>query len=219
MNRALLKSNAKDSLKNHFGEAIAIFLISSAITGVASFIIGFIFGMISAVLKLDTNSVGLLSDSVNGVVSIIINGFIALGLTSFYLKLSRNQEVEINELFSKTNMFGLYIVTTILIGLFTTLGFLLIIPGFIFSIALSQTYYILLDNPEIDPMKAIKQSWEMMKGHKLEYLLLQMSFLGWIILGIFTCGILYLWLTPYMAVTNANFYNYIKNDYEQKNLG
>lgn len=215
MNRALLKSNAKDSLKNHLGEAIAIFLISSAITGVASFAIGFIFAMVST----DTDSVGLLSDSVNGIVSIIINGFIALGLTSFYLKLSRNQEVEINELFSKTNMFGLYIVTTILIGLFTTLGFLLIIPGFIFSIALSQTYYILLDNPEIDPMKAIKKSWEMMNGHKMEYLILQASFLGWIILGIFTCGILYLWLTPYMAVTNANFYNYVKNDYEQKNLG
>ena len=38
----------------------------------------------------------------------------------------------------------------------------------------------------------------------------RLKLFGWIILGIFTLGILYLWLTPYMQVTYANFYNSLK---------
>lgn len=58
----------------------------------------------------------------------------------------------------------------------------------------------------------------MMNGYKLEFFILKLSFLGWIILGIFTFGILYLWLIPYMNVTEANFYNEIKEIYSKKNL-
>ena len=53
----------------------------------------------------------------------------------------------------------------------------------------------------------IKKSKELMKGHKWEFFLLNLSFIGWIILGVFTLGILYLWLIPYMSVTMCNFYN------------
>ena len=51
-----------------------------------------------------------------------------------------------------------------------------------------------------------------MKGHKWEYFVLGLSFLGWMILGVFTLGILYFWLIPYMQVTCANFYESIKGD-------
>lgn len=213
MNRALLKQNAKDSLSGHYAEAILVFVVSNAIIGTANFILGFVLGLSSVMFDLNEDIVNLISNGTSGIISIIINGLLALGMTSFYLKLSRKQEVNFNELFSKTKMFGLYVVTTLLIGLFTALGFiLLIIPGIIVSIGLSQTYYILLDNPEIDPMDAIKKSWNLMKGHKMEYFVLQLSFIGWLILGIFTCGILYFWLTPYMYVTYANYYNYLKDE-------
>ena len=49
-----------------------------------------------------------------------------------------------------------------------------------------------------------------MNGHKMDYFILNLSFFGWAILGIFTFGLLYLWLIPYMQVTFANFYNEIK---------
>ena len=48
------------------------------------------------------------------------------------------------------------------------------------------------------------------RGYKNDYILLVFSFTGWIILGAFTFGILYLWLFPYMSVTLANFYDEIK---------
>jgi uncharacterized membrane protein len=73
-----------------------------------------------------------------------------------------------------------------------------------------MSYYCYLDNPENDIMDAIKESKRIMKGHKMEFFILQLSFLGWSILGMFTFGILYLWLIPYMSVTISNFYNNIK---------
>ena len=58
--------------------------------------------------------------------------------------------------------------------------------------------------------KSCKKSTDMIEGHKNDYILLVLSFFGWFVLGIFTFGILYLWLVPYMLVTLANFYDKIK---------
>ena len=45
----------------------------------------------------------------------------------------------------------------------------------------------------------------MMIGHKWEYFVLELSFIGWAILASF-CLIGMLWLAPYMNVTYANYY-------------
>ena len=105
-------------------------------------------------------------------------------------------------------MFVSYLVISLLVGIFVTLwSLLLIIPGIIAALGYSQVYLVKLDNPEMGDFDAIKKSKELMKGHKWEFFLLGLSFIGWMILGIFTLGILYLWLIPYMSVTMCNFYN------------
>lgn len=73
-----------------------------------------------------------------------------------------------------------------------------------------MVYYVILDNPNIDVVEALKESKRIMNGHKMELFKLELSFIGWMILGILTLGILYLWLIPYMRVTIANFYIEIK---------
>ena len=83
---------------------------------------------------------------------------------------------------------------------------LLIIPGIIAAYAYSQVFYILADNPSLSGMEALDQSKQMMKGRKWKYFCLCMRFVGWSILCIFTLGIGYIWLAPYMAVSLANFY-------------
>jgi len=104
-----------------------------------------------------------------------------------------------------------YISIALLTGLFTLLWPLLfIIPGIIDSISYTLVYMIKLDNPEMSTMEVITKSKEMMNGHKMDYFVLVLSFFGWAILGILTLGILYLWLTLYMNVTFANFYNSLK---------
>ena len=46
-----------------------------------------------------------------------------------------------------------------------------------------------------------------MDGYKAQLFILNLSFIGWHILSIFTLGIGYLWLTPYISATKAAFYN------------
>lgn len=197
MDRALLKQKAKDSLKGKYADAIIVILISAVLGGISGFISGLGEG-------LEIFSLQILGD----IISFLVTALITFGSLSFFLKISRNEEVTYQELFSKTKMFVPYLLISLLVGIFTFLWSLLfIIPGIIAAISYSQSFLIALDNPDIDPMEAIRESKRLMNGHKMEYFILNLSFLGWAILGIFTFGILYFWLIPYMSVTQANFYN------------
>ena len=50
----------------------------------------------------------------------------------------------------------------------------------------------------------------MMKGHKMDFFILGLRFLPWAILCLFTLGIGFLWLGPYMQVTYAKFYDRLR---------
>lgn len=93
---------------------------------------------------------------------------------------------------------------------------LFIIPGWIKSFSYALTPYILKDYPELSANQAINLSRKMMKGHKLDLFCLMLTFIGWGILCIFTFGIGYLWMTPYVTSTLADFYIDIKAEYETK---
>lgn len=201
MNRALLKENAKKSLQGKYGDAIALLGIMFAFSFALGLVIGF--------FRLEEDLASTLSD----LCSLLISCALGFGMTSYFLKISRNEPVTYNELFSKTNMFVSYLSISLLVGLFTflwTLAF--IIPGIIASLSYSMVFFVKLDNPDMGAMDVLRKSKQIMSGHKMDYFVLGLSFLGWIILGVFTLGILYLWLIPYMQVTYANFYNSIKDE-------
>jgi uncharacterized membrane protein len=52
----------------------------------------------------------------------------------------------------------------------------------------------------------MEESQTLMRGHKGAYFVLQLSFIGWYIVSMFTFGIGLLWVIPYQDGTNANFY-------------
>ena len=93
---------------------------------------------------------------------------------------------------------------------------LLIVPGIIKAFSYSMTWFILEDEPELSPNKAIELSMAMMKGHKFDLFYLYLSFIGWGILSLFTLGIGLLWLTPYMNTSVAAFYQDVKADFMAK---
>lgn len=93
---------------------------------------------------------------------------------------------------------------------------LLIIPGLIKGYAYMLTPYILKDNPEVSAKDASSLSDEMMKGHKFDLFYLHLSFIGWAILSILTCGIGALWLYPYMYSAQAAFYEDVKAEYASR---
>ena len=99
-------------------------------------------------------------------------------------------------------------LTLLLQGIYTFLWtLLLVIPGIIKHYSYSMTSYVLHDNPELKYDDAIDRSIKLMKGHKMKLFLLDLSFIGWILLGIITCGIGMLWVYPYWLTSHAAFYN------------
>ncbi len=198
-----LKEEAKKSLKGKYGQYILLVIVYSLLT---SGVVG-ILTLIFELLKVNR----AVSSPIVAVVAIIASALLTLGEVSFSLKVARNKEVKWTELFSKTSLWLTFIIASLLVGLFTTLWtLLLIIPGFIAVFKYSMVNYILVDEPEIGALEAISKSKEMMDGHKLDLFILRLSFLGWILLGLLTFGILYIWLVPYMNVTTVKFYDSIK---------
>ena len=88
---------------------------------------------------------------------------------------------------------------------------LLIIPGIIKGYAYRMVPYILADNPNIGAARAIELSDQMTKGEKLDIFVLDLSFLGWILLGSLACGIGVLFVNPYVEATNAELYAALKD--------
>jgi len=93
---------------------------------------------------------------------------------------------------------------------------LLIIPGIVKSYAYRMVPYILADNPRIDYRRAIELSNQMTMGHKLDMFILDLSFIGWYLLGALALGIGVLFVNPYADTTNAELYIVLrKNALEQ----
>ena len=76
----------------------------------------------------------------------------------------------------------------------------------------SFCFMILAEYPEMRVIDALHNSASLMRGNKFRLFCLQLSFLGWMVLAIMcTCGLGALFLTPYMSVANAAFYDDIAN--------
>ncbi len=158
-------------------------------------------------------SLKLSADIINILFSILIGGPVAAGLAIFSLSLSRRQDARVSQLFSGFRLYGLCVSAAMLQCIFVFLwSLLLVVPGIIATLSYSMTYFIIADNNSITALEAITKSKEMMRGNKWKFFCLGLRFLGWSLLCIVTLGIGLLWLTPYMSVSSAQFYDDLKEN-------
>lgn len=140
-------------------------------------------------------------------VNFFFSGPIYFGAAAFFLKLKRSQNAEVKDVISGFGEFIKYFLADLVMFIFILLwALLLIIPGIIAAYSYSMTWFILNDNPEIPFMEAISKSKELMKGRRLDLFLLQISFIGWFILGILTFGIGLIPLYAYYSGAKTAFY-------------
>lgn len=147
----------------------------------------------------------------------IVSGLLLSGMMFVCIDILRNKtkfEQPVTKSFTILNH-GQYFIGAIVIGVLTTVltllwSILFIIPGIIKGFAYSQALNIYRDSVDagkpITYLEAITRSRRMMVGHKMEYFIMVLSFMGWYILNSFTFGILLLWLQPYYQLSFANFY-------------
>lgn len=147
------------------------------------------------------------------VVQFIIGSFVSLGLATYNLNLIDGKEARVGQIFCHTSIMGKAIWLRLRMSIFTFLwSLLLVIPGIIKSYSYSMAGFIMSENPEMSAKEAMEVSMRMMKGNKWRLFCLQLSFIGWGILCVFTLGIGYLWLNPYMNAATAAFYDEISRN-------
>ncbi len=190
-NRIEIKSLAKEQIKGNIWWLLLIELLWLLIMSVAGFI-PYVGGAVTTVLLSPAYTLSILwiyLGQANGIRPSVARAFD--GFSKFWV------------------MFKLQLFTGIFVLLWSLL---LIIPGIIKSFSYAMAPLILAETPDMPPLEAINRSKQIMHGHKMDFFVLELSFIGWILLGAITCGIAYIWVVPYMQAAFVNFYNSIKSN-------
>ena len=220
--REKLKTTAKADLKGFYWLSFAVCIVASILEGGISGSGGFSgFG---------SGSGSFLGNNGNDIISPIVSlamlftflfvflfmiafvtfiGYpIMVGKSRFFIHLREEDRtmVTLFSLFKKESYLPV-VKTLFLTNLFIFLWSLLfIIPGIIKSYSYRMVPYILSENPTMHYREVLGLSQSMTDGQKFQMFILDLSFIGWILLGTLACGVGVLFVLPYIEATWAQFY-------------
>lgn len=222
--RKAIKENAKMQLEANLGTLIFATIIVGLAVTMPTMISEYLYGKTINSYTITT---------MISVLSLIIVTPLTVGLTIMMIDCTRGEKIQVKDLLKGFNrLYQVYGVTLIqLLIIFVLATPLAYIPlalvddsyqamsmfsvittlvNLFFAVLFSQIEYVISDKKNITPIDAVKKATSMMKGHMWEYIIFGFSFIGWIILVAITFGIAYIWVSPYMQLASANFYEYIK---------
>lgn len=218
--RKELKDNAKVALRGNWTWAVIIVLINGLVVWLLSAAGHKIDGMY---IDYNGNNVFFqLISPIGGILSWVAD-FIALSLGLSFLHLTDNEDTSEEKPYVAAfsvftdNRFGPECINFVMTSIFTFLWtLLLIIPGIVKSYSYSMTPYIVNDmvasGKSVGATDGINASKELMKGHKMDLFIFDLSYIGWFILGSIPAGIGLLWVIPYYQTAKANFYRNLAGD-------
>lgn len=231
MTRAELKSDARDQLRGNWLWAVGLSFVAWFIIYVINDIVSFaetgndlVYRSVTTISGDEIYNEAYRVNPFSGIISFVVNIFVIMllwGVAYTILRFRDSGDTPniLKGIFSgfTGGRFSTTFLTGLLTWIFTFLWTLLfIIPGIIKGYSYSMTPYIMRDyytsGKKPKATEAINASRRLMNGHKTDLFVLDLSFLGWAILGILTCGIGFLWITPYYRQTKANFYRKLAGD-------
>ncbi len=237
--RAELKGRAKDAVTCNYWWCVLAGLILSFVLGELGGGSGASFGGTSAGTSAGAESAGSSSSMDASVilpivlfalvivaVVVIVSLVISFALSAFALNifevggrrfflLNATEKTTVKEfIFGFKNNYMNVVNVMFFRMLYTFLwSLLLIVPGIIKGYEYRMIPYLLAENPDMSKEEAFDISRAMMDGNKWDAFVLDLSFIGWDLLSILTCGILGIfYVNPYRHATNAELYRALKNE-------
>lgn len=210
--REALKNDAKITLKNCFGNSILACLILNVVNNIGNITFKFNntnFSRMTLAQLFAITTFMSLASIISILIQIFLTNLLTVGSSHFFLSSRiRPSRVEQVGFCFKSGRYGNVCKAMFLTNLFIGLWSLLfVIPGVYKSYQYRMVPYLLAENPGMDYRRALELSTAMMDGEKLDAFLLDLSFIGWYLLSIFTCMLLaVLYVTPYQQHTNAGLY-------------
>ena len=223
-NRQQVKEQAKQIMKRNYWKMFVVTLIASILTGEKTTIIERVQDFTSNNLSYDSQPIFYSSNfelifysfisvaSILGILyTIFIGNVIVVGKNGYFIK-NHDENPELSKIFKGFKGNYLNVVKIMfLMDLKTLLWLLLfIVPGLIKAYEYSMIPYLLAENPNLSASQAFSLSKQMTTGQKMDLFVLDLSFLGWIILGLICCGIGILFVLPYPEATKAEVYLILK---------
>ncbi len=143
---------------------------------------------------------------------IFVGNVMTVGGHGWLLRYWRGEKPSVGELFAGFRIYKPALLTMLLTQVYTFLWSLLfLIPGIVKGYAYSMVPYIIYENPNLSADEAITLSCRLTDGSKGELFVLDLSWIGWVLLSTVTAGIVgILYVNPYMALTHAGVYEELK---------
>ena len=223
-NRQQVKEQAKIIMKRNYWKMFVVTLLAGLLTGEKTTIIERVQNFASTNISYDTSPIFYSSNfqyifytfisiaSILGILyTIFIGNVIVVGKSRYFIK-NHDVNPELGEIFSgfKGNYLNVVKIMFLMNLKILLWLFLFIVPGFIKAYEYSMIPYLLAENPNLSADEAFSLSKQMTTGQKMDLFVLDLSFLGWIILGLICCGIGILFLQPYPEATRAEVYLILK---------
>ena len=165
-----------------------------------------------------------INNNLINVLTIILLSPLFLNYINMFLKNSRDELISVKDLFSfkKYSLkfiycYGLIILILYLINLvldlIPVLGFILNVVLFIILFpAFLMIPYVFLEKEKTTFEQIVRISFRLVKHQRILFYGILLSFMPWFILGLFTLGILYIWLIPYILITVTYLYQYLRKN-------
>lgn len=176
----------------------------------------FVYGLVGSLITTPFQCVGYFDPDNDALfwllylIALVLCAPMTFGIYNAFLCQQRGGEMRLGQLFSGyTKRVWLTELLKQVYALLWTL--LLIIPGCVKIYSYAMTEYIMADDKEIGYNAAIEKSMEMMQGNKWRLFLLDLSFIGWYILGFLCFFIGLFWSSSYANQAHAAFYEDLKN--------
>ena len=147
-----------------------------------------------------------------GIVGSIVHALLAnpieVGGRRFFEKNANDPTTQFNTVFEGFQDYGRVLVTMLIRDVFILLWtLLLIIPGAMKAYSYRLVPYLVKDRPELSPMEVLAESEALMRGNRWQAFVMDLSFLGWLLLGVVTLNLGNIfWTNPYMNATDAELY-------------
>lgn len=145
--------------------------------------------------------------------TVLVEWPISYSYEQMFLSYTRDRNIDVlKHTFSGFQDMRRAIVLTFLMEIYTLLwALLLIVPGIMRYYSYRLSYFVALDHPNWVAERCLYESRIMMRGHRWELFKLDISFIGWMLLTVLTCGIGLLWLSPMMGIATAKFYEELRH--------
>lgn len=218
--REELKQNAKNTLRDKYWTILGVSVLASILQG--SF-----FTIITEMVNPTHTYLTVLGNyaiDVNGLIrlwiiitiiswlySIFLGHTILIGAYKYFiLSIKENPSTSTLFDFFKTSYWNIVKVTffyQIKIVLWTLC---FIVPGIIKAYEYCMVPYILAEHPEMESAAVFERSRMLTQNNKLNIFVLEISFIGWLFLGMLCCGIGILFVSPYIDITMTHLYLKLK---------